>query len=98
MKFIETPSHGYLKITPMQLKEAMARGFVPTHYSYISKKSVLLEEDVDAYGFMQIMGIDFNTIQQTYQIGINKNCYNRLTEELCNYVMNHMFCKNVIGV
>ena len=53
MKFISSSAHGYLKITPNQLKVAMRAGFEPTSYSMFSKSSVLLEEDCDAGGYMK---------------------------------------------
>ncbi len=55
MKFISTAGHGYLQITPNQLKVAMRKGFEPTSYSMFSKSQVLLEEDCDAGGYMKAM-------------------------------------------
>jgi hypothetical protein len=98
MKQIITDGHGYLKITPRQLKAALDKGFVPTHYSFINKNTVLLEEDIDEGNFLKIMGLLDKKIPVVHQHDINRNHYNNLCEELCNYVQHHMFAKNVIGV
>ncbi len=78
MKFISTAGHGYLQITPNQLKVAMRKGFVPTSYSMFSKSQVLLEEDCDLSGYMVTMFGDdrqekMNSIKSIHQDNISRN-------------------------
>jgi len=82
MKFISTSSHGYLSITPNQMKVAMKKGFVPTCYSMFSKSRVLLEEDYDCRAYMAIMypndmerALKWKSIKETYQDSINHSKY-----------------------
>ena len=57
MKFITTPSHGYL-----QVEKAIFRKSVPAkiqkefNYSYKDSKFVYLEEDCEAVKFLEIIG------------------------------------------
>jgi len=87
MKFISTAGHGFLSVTPNQLKKAMGLGFKPTCYSFVNKSSVLLEEDCDAGAFMDAMygegrGAKWQTIKSTYQNDINRNKYSSTPETL----------------
>jgi len=82
MKFLSTSSHGYLIITPNQLKVAMRKGYEPTGYSMFSKSQVLLEEDVDAGAYMRVMipndierALKWKSITTKYQDSINHNKY-----------------------
>ena len=82
MKFISTSGHGYLSITPNQLKVAMRKGFEPTSYSMFSKSQVLLEEDVDAGAYMQVMipndierALKWKSIKEIHQDSINHRRY-----------------------
>jgi hypothetical protein len=82
MKFLSTSSHGYLIITPNQLKVAMKKGYVPTAYSMFSKSQVLLEEDCDAGAYMKVMipndierALKWKSIKEVYQNSINHNKY-----------------------
>lgn len=79
MKFISTNSHGYLSITPNQLKIAMSKGYKPTSYSMFSKSQVLLEEDCDAGAYMQVMipndierALKWKTIKEVHQNSISR--------------------------
>jgi hypothetical protein len=82
MKFISTAGHGYLEMTPNQLKVAMRKGYEPTSYSMFSKSRVLLEEDYDAYQYMKTMYPQddlriekWKAIKSIYQENINKSKY-----------------------
>ena len=82
MKFISTSGHGYLQITPNQLKVAMRKGYEPTSYSMFSKSQVLLEEDCDAGAYMKVMipndierALKWKSITDKYQDSINHSSY-----------------------
>lgn len=82
MIFVSTLGHGYLKITPNQLKVAMRKGFEPTSYSMFSKSQVLLEEDCDAGGYMKAMipndierALKWKSIKDVSQNSINHSRY-----------------------
>jgi len=82
MKFISTSSHGYLSITPNQMKVAMRKGYEPTFYSMFSKSQVLLEEDCDASAYMATMypndierALKWKSIKEIHQANINHGKY-----------------------
>lgn len=98
MKFIITNGHGYLQITHKQLKTALDCGFKPTQYSFIGKSRVLLEEDCDAPRYLSTTNASLNGVKTIYQQDIRRDSYERLTSEVCNYMQNHAFARNSIGV
>ena len=88
MTFISTSGHGYLKITINQLKSALKKGFKPTSFSFMNSKTVLLEEDLDAPSFLDIMFEDLSKeeinkkIKIVSQNNINKNKYSKIAQSL----------------
>ena len=89
MKFISTSGHGYLSITPNQLRVAMRKGFEPTSYSMFSKSQVLLEEDCDAGAYMATMipndierALKWKSIKDVSQDSINQLKYISTPETL----------------
>jgi hypothetical protein len=82
MTFISTSGHGYLKITPKQLKKALDLGYEPTTFSFMNKSSVLLEEDLDAGAYLKTLYPNdedrqqaWKKIKTVYQNDINRNIY-----------------------
>ena len=81
MKFISTAGHGYLQVTHAQLRRS---GFLPSTYSFLNKRIVLLEEDCDAQGFLdkeKEEGRDWqaNGFKEVHQSDIRRGCYERCT-------------------
>jgi len=79
MKFISTPSHGYLKVELSTFKKysdsKAMKNYSDLEYSYIASKSVLLEEDVDAGEFILWYESFYNkkiSISNTYQKSVRK--------------------------
>ena len=52
MIWINTPYHGYLKIS-VKNKELIESKYIPTKYSFIQNGHWYLEEDIDAIRFMK---------------------------------------------
>lgn len=79
MHFISTSGHGYLRISLNQFFKARARGFIPSSYSYINTKCVLLEEDCDATEYLKKYNpkkwVERDKIRVVYQNDINRNRY-----------------------
>jgi len=87
MTIISTCGHGYLRISIPQLKKAMKQGYKPTGYSFVNKKSALLEEDCDMGEFLKFyFGDNYiekaKKIQCVSQHDINKNLYSGMPDSL----------------
>jgi hypothetical protein len=65
MKWISTPTHGYLRV-----KRSKIKGFRPSNYSYSNTKYYFLEEDCDAPEyFKHIYGENWKTEYVNADIG-----------------------------
>jgi len=87
MTFINTTGHGYLKITPNQLKKAYIKGFKPTSFSFFNKNNVLLEEDCDFSNYIKTMFPNdedkknfITNLKNIHQNDINRNIYSSTPE------------------
>lgn len=78
MKFISTPSHGYLKVTVSQfLTDSLLTYILTTPnnefgYGYTDGKHVWLEEDCEAPKWMELNSIDAKTIPFSYSEAFDK--------------------------
>ena len=49
-KYIQDPGHGWVRVPLAEIREL---GLVPSHYSYMDREWVYLEEDCDAPAWMR---------------------------------------------
>jgi len=92
MKFISTASHGYLKITHNQLKNALLKGYKPSTYSLISpfSNTVLLEEDCDYPDYINFLLNEKykDTDDSEERNNFKKELINSIEDKYQNYI-NH---------
>lgn len=73
--WVETPGHGYLKVTLGQLYKSIERkGFQPTRHSMVNLAGThaFLEEDVDAQYFLNATSVPLN-VSREYRVQYLKN-------------------------
>ena len=68
MVFIDTPSHGYLRVDKGKGMPNVADYFTPSSYSYSNSKYYYLEEDCDAIDFLKTIYSDYMDIMKNLPV------------------------------
>ena len=73
MVFIDTPSHGYLRVDKGKGVYNVLNYFTPSSYSYSNDKYHYLEEDCDAIDFLKAVYTNYTDIMKGLPVEYTDN-------------------------